>query len=72
MPESFLDTLVPQDDAHLHEGIENSNDRQLLEYIAENMLTPDRLMSAIVEQLPTALRKLDDSPTARALLKLFL
>lgn len=54
-----------------HETIELEKlpDRELLEYIAENMITAEKIMAAILENLPKALQQLDDSPTARMILR---
>jgi len=58
----------------LHEVVEISpisrmSDRELLEYIAENMLTTDRVITEITARLPEVLSSLDNSPIARTILK---
>lgn len=66
-----ISALIDEEEVSLKPA-EKMSDRLLLEYIVDNMLTTDRLVQAIVEQLPVALAQIDNSPTARALLKLFL
>lgn len=50
--------------------ISRLSDRELLEYIAHNMLTVDKVVDELIIRLPEVLGAMDSSPMIKTLLKL--